>query len=95
MTNWFARHSKNSNNYESTCRKDSNYQWWFARYRAPKSAVAIRYAAAAARHGLLAHVRTTLPELERLYLDELMHTHDAVEGIAAFMARRTPVWTDR
>jgi cyclohexa-1,5-dienecarbonyl-CoA hydratase len=36
-----------------------------------------------------------LPKLERLYLEDLMRTHDAVEGIDAFMTKRTPRWTDR
>lgn len=31
-------------------------------------------------------------ELERLYLDELMKTEDAHEGLAAFMEKRTVVW---
>jgi cyclohexa-1,5-dienecarbonyl-CoA hydratase len=31
-------------------------------------------------------------ELEKLYLDELMQTEDAHEGISAFMEKRTPVW---
>ena len=31
-------------------------------------------------------------ELERLYLDELMKTEDAREGLAAFMEKRTAVW---
>ena len=30
--------------------------------------------------------------LERQYLDRLMLTHDASEGIAAFIERRTPQW---
>jgi len=67
---------------------------WFVEHLAPKSASAIRHAAAAARLGLLAHVRHTLPKLERLYLDDLMRTSDAVEGIAAFMERRPPKWKD-
>ena len=68
---------------------------WFATHLAPRSAAALRHAAAAARLGLVAHVRQTLPALERLYLDDLMRTADAVEGIDAFVARRPPVWTDR
>jgi cyclohexa-1,5-dienecarbonyl-CoA hydratase len=31
-------------------------------------------------------------ELETLYLDELMKTEDAHEGLAAFMGKRTAVW---
>ena len=34
-------------------------------------------------------------ELERLYLDELMKTEDAHEGLAAFMEKRTAVWKHR
>lgn len=67
---------------------------WFERHLAPRSAVALRYTAAAARAGVLAHVRGTLPALETLYLKDLMHTRDAVEGVAAFLEKRNPRWTD-
>jgi len=67
---------------------------WFLEHLAVKSAAAIRHAAAAVRLALLAHVRATLPKLERLYLDDLMRTSDAVEGTAAFMERRPPKWKD-
>jgi cyclohexa-1,5-dienecarbonyl-CoA hydratase len=67
---------------------------WFATHFAPRSAAALRHASAAVRYGLLAHLRATLPALERLYLDDLMRTHDAAEGIAAFLAKRRPRWTD-
>jgi cyclohexa-1,5-dienecarbonyl-CoA hydratase len=33
-----------------------------------------------------------LEEAERLYLSELMQTHDAQEGIRAFLGKRKPVW---
>jgi len=36
-----------------------------------------------------------LPEMERLYLDDLMATADAQEGVAAFMEKRSPVWQHR
>jgi cyclohexa-1,5-dienecarbonyl-CoA hydratase len=68
---------------------------WFAKHLAPRSAAALKHAATAARMALVAHVRRTLPELEQLYLDRLMRTSDAVEGIAAFLERRPPKWTDR
>ena len=68
---------------------------WFDAHLAGKSAAALRYATAAARHGLRQHVRAILPELEQLYLSELMSTHDAAEGVAAFLQKRVPRWTDR
>jgi cyclohexa-1,5-dienecarbonyl-CoA hydratase len=33
-----------------------------------------------------------LPEVERLYLEDLMKTADAEEGLAAFLEKRPPVW---
>lgn len=33
-----------------------------------------------------------LKEAERVYLSELMQTHDAQEGIRAFLEKRKPVW---
>jgi cyclohexa-1,5-dienecarbonyl-CoA hydratase len=68
---------------------------WFNQHLASKSAVALRHAAAAARVGLRAHVRSTLPELERLYLNDLMRTEDAPEGVTAFLEKREPRWKDR
>lgn len=67
--------------------------WWralFAEQLAPASAAALRFAERAARLPLMTQLGDFLPALERLYLDELMTTHDANEGIAAFMERRSP-----
>jgi cyclohexa-1,5-dienecarbonyl-CoA hydratase len=68
---------------------------WFNQHLAPRSAAALRHATAAARFGMQAHVRAVLPQLERLYLNHLMRTEDAPEGVAAFLAKRAPQWKDR
>lgn len=68
---------------------------WFGASLAPKSAAALRHAAEAARVAVRTHVRDVLPGLERLYLNDLMRTHDAAEGIGAFLAKRPPVWKDQ
>jgi cyclohexa-1,5-dienecarbonyl-CoA hydratase len=36
-----------------------------------------------------------LSEATRIYLDELMHTDDALEGLRAFLDKREPVWRNR
>jgi cyclohexa-1,5-dienecarbonyl-CoA hydratase len=67
---------------------------WFAAHLAPRSAAALGFAAIASRVNVRRQVETVLPELERLYLDSLMNTKDAVEGVEAFLAKRPPMWSD-
>ena len=50
---------------------------------------------AAARGPMIADVRRRLAEVERLYLERLMQTRDANEGLVAFLAKRTPQWEHR
>jgi cyclohexa-1,5-dienecarbonyl-CoA hydratase len=67
---------------------------WIEARLLPRSAASLRCAHTAARASLLSHYRARIGEAERLYLDQLMATHDANEGIAAFIDKRQPVWTD-
>jgi cyclohexa-1,5-dienecarbonyl-CoA hydratase len=67
---------------------------WFTAQLATKSAAALRHAARASRATLRKDVAAVLPELERLYLESLMRTHDAVEGLQAFLDKRQPAWSD-
>jgi cyclohexa-1,5-dienecarbonyl-CoA hydratase len=68
---------------------------WFAGHLAAKSASALRHSARAARAALRRDVAALLPELERLYLNDVMRTDDAREGITAFLEKRAPRWTDQ
>lgn len=58
----------------------------------PLSGSSLRIAGRAARAPLLRAVREELPRLEALYLNELMATKDANEGIQAFLEKRKPAW---
>jgi cyclohexa-1,5-dienecarbonyl-CoA hydratase len=58
----------------------------------PRSGSSLRLAVKAVRAGLRARLAAELPPIERLYLDDLMATHDAVEGLQAFLEKRRPTW---
>jgi cyclohexa-1,5-dienecarbonyl-CoA hydratase len=68
---------------------------YFDEYLKPKSASSLRYAIRAARFDYAARVKTKMKSVERLYLDELMKTHDAVAGLQAFVAKRAVQWQHR
>jgi cyclohexa-1,5-dienecarbonyl-CoA hydratase len=68
---------------------------YFDQHLAGKSAAALACAVAAARGGMIRDVRHRLAEVERLYLDRLMQTRDANEGLVAFLAKRKPKWEHR
>jgi cyclohexa-1,5-dienecarbonyl-CoA hydratase len=68
---------------------------YFDAHLAPKSAAAIACAITAVRAPLIENVRRRLDDLVRLYVDTLMKTRDANEGIAAFLAKRKPMWEHR
>lgn len=58
----------------------------------PRSASSLRLAMEAAQIGFRERFATGLQRAERLYLGDLMRTHDAVEGIQAFVEKRKPTW---
>ncbi len=61
----------------------------------PRSPSSLGFASRAARLGMRRALDEDLPPLENLYLQELMATPDAVEGIRAFLEKRQPQWTRR
>jgi cyclohexa-1,5-dienecarbonyl-CoA hydratase len=68
---------------------------WFDEHLAQKSGSSLRFAVTAARAGFRERVADKIARVERLYLEELMATRDAVEGLTAFIAKRPPDWEDR
>jgi cyclohexa-1,5-dienecarbonyl-CoA hydratase len=67
---------------------------WFDQHAAKLSSATLRYATSAARLDVVPRIRSKLTALEDLYLGGLMATHDALEGLNAFMEKRPARWED-
>ena len=46
------------------------------------------------RRGFAERFRREIAEVERQYVEELMATRDAREGLEAFLEKRRPQWKD-
>ncbi|MBJ6749515.1 cyclohexa-1,5-dienecarbonyl-CoA hydratase [Geomonas anaerohicana] len=68
---------------------------YFDKHLAPVSASTLRFAVKAARSQFAQRVRAKIEFVEKLYLEEMMKTHDSVEGLMAFVEKRQPTWLDR
>jgi cyclohexa-1,5-dienecarbonyl-CoA hydratase len=60
-----------------------------------KSAASLAFALRAAREPFAELARARLDDVEALYLDKLMATRDANEGLNAFIEKRQPRWEHR
>ena len=78
--------------YDDKDSMDQGTDAWIAKYILGKSAASLRCANKAARANFESVMLKNLDYLEDFYVNELMETHDANEGINAFMEKRKPVW---
>lgn len=68
---------------------------WVEKQILPKSASSLKYAVQSARWKFNETLRDQLSKLEKFYIEELMATHDANEGIESFLEKRKPEWENR
>lgn len=68
---------------------------WHEKHLSPLSASSLAHAVRAARQHYTAEVLRTLDAVERSYLEDLMHTEDAVTGIESFIQKRRPEWKNK
>ena len=64
---------------------------WIEDYILPKSASSLRMAVKATRIKFNHILGNFLPQLENLYVNQLMQTHDANEGIESFIEKRKSI----
>jgi len=58
------------------------------------SGIVLKLAKEAVLAGLNDDVEKGLQAIEKIYLDRLMKSHDATEGIKSFLEKRKPTWTN-
>ena len=78
--------------YEDKAGLDAATEEWIKKNILGKSASSLKFAVRAARASFDFFMQKNLPYFSELYNKELMETHDAKEGIAAFMEKRKAEW---
>lgn len=81
--------------FDDKAAMEAESERWIEQYIIPKSATSLRYGVKASRIKFNHILSNFLPELERIYVNELMSTHDANEGINSFIEKRKPVWENQ
>jgi len=67
---------------------------WISKHILPKSASSLRFGVKAMRVHFNSVLIEKLPELEEMYVNRLMETKDANEGINSFLEKRKPDWVN-
>ena len=66
---------------------------YFDKHLASHSSCALRHAVWAAKQDLIVRMKEKIAVVEKRYLEDLMSSHDAVEGLSAFIEKRPAKWT--
>lgn len=74
---------------------DAGVDQWIEKHILPKSASSLHYAVRASRVKFNHVLSNFLPQLENLYVNQLMATHDANEGINSFLEKCPPAWQNK
>ena len=80
--------------FEDKTALDEGVAAWIEKHILPKSASSLRFGVRAARMKFNHLLGNFLPQLENLYVKQLMETEDANEGINSFLEKRKPVWSN-
>ncbi len=78
--------------FEDKTALDVQVTQWIEKNIVPRSASSLRFAVKAARVKFNHLLSNFLPQLEAIYVKQLMETHDANEGINSFLEKRKPIW---
>lgn len=78
--------------FENKATLDTGVENWTEQYIIPKSASSLRFAVKASRIKFNHVLSNFLPQLEYMYVNQLMETPDANEGINSFLEKRKPEW---
>ena len=78
--------------FDSKIEMDEETNAWIEQNILQKSASSLRFAVKAARIKFNHILSNFLPQLEGMYVNQLMETKDANEGINSFLEKRKPVW---
>lgn len=80
--------------YDDKAALDLGVNEWIEKNIVPKSALSLKYAVRSSRVKFNHVLNNFLPQLENIYIKELMNTKDANEGINSFLEKRKPVWVN-
>ncbi len=81
--------------FEDKSTMNESVDEYIAKHILPKSASSLRYGVNASRAFMYHILNKFLPALEDIYVNQLMNTHDANEGISSFLEKRKPEWQNK